>query len=121
MVIRSDERTEIKIDGFGGEITWDRLTVGVDPVADFLEVCYNPCASSAENLIMHQGREYGLVLEGALTIDLAFEKYVLGPGDSISFDSSVPHRLSNDGDRPVRAVWFVVNQGVLHRVGGNRG
>ncbi|GAB4243459.1 MAG: helix-turn-helix domain-containing protein [Thermoleophilia bacterium] len=117
-VIRARERNKIKIDGFGGELTWERLTAGVDPVADFLEVCYEPGASSAQNLIMHQGREYGLVLEGELTIDLAFEKFVLQPGDSISFDSSIPHRLSNQGDVPVRAVWFVVNLGALMGVRG---
>jgi len=35
---------------------------------------------------------------------------VLGPGDSISFDSTVPHRLTNIGDEPVHGVWFVVGR-----------
>jgi quercetin dioxygenase-like cupin family protein len=55
----------------------------------------------------HTGREYGLLLGGHLEITVGFETSELGPGDSISFDSTVPHRLANAGDEPVRAVWVV--------------
>jgi mannose-6-phosphate isomerase-like protein (cupin superfamily) len=43
---------------------------------------------------------------------------VLGPGDSISFDSTVPHRLTNPGDEPVRGVWVVVGRQDDSRLGG---
>ena len=35
---------------------------------------------------------------------------MLAPGDSVSFDSTTPHRLHNDGREPVTAVWVVVNR-----------
>jgi lipopolysaccharide/colanic/teichoic acid biosynthesis glycosyltransferase len=41
---------------------------------------------------------------------LAFEEFVLQPGDSIAFDSSTPHRLSNRGTVAVRAIWVVTNR-----------
>ena len=41
---------------------------------------------------------------------LGFEEYVLGPGDSVCFESSVPHRLHNDGSEAVTAVWIVLGR-----------
>jgi len=35
---------------------------------------------------------------------------VLGPGDSIAFDSITPHRFFNEGDVPVHAIWFVTGR-----------
>ena len=46
-------------------------------------------------MMRHPGREYGVVLEGRLGVRLRFEEYALGPGDSIAFDSTQPHRLWN--------------------------
>ena len=48
------------------------------------------------------------VLSGRLSLTIGFDDYVLEPGDSVSFDSTTPHRLHNEGDEPVAAVWFVV-------------
>jgi mannose-6-phosphate isomerase-like protein (cupin superfamily) len=57
------------------------------------------------------GREYGLVLSGRLRVTIGFdEEHELGPGDSIAFDSTCPHRLENAGDVPVEAIWFVVGR-----------
>ncbi|MDE3065805.1 MAG: cupin domain-containing protein, partial [Acidobacteriota bacterium] len=57
-------------------------------------------------LIRHVGTEYGFVLRGVLEVTLGFETYRMSAGDSISFDSSRPHRLTNVGDEPVEAIWF---------------
>ena len=61
---------------------------------------------SGDEAIWHNGREYGLVLEGVLCIQVGFENYILEAGDSVAFDSTVPHRSWNGGDVPVRAVWL---------------
>jgi mannose-6-phosphate isomerase-like protein (cupin superfamily) len=59
----------------------------------------------------HMGREYGLVLSGRLRVTIGFdEEHELGPGDSIAFESSRPHRLENAGSEPVEAIWFVVGR-----------
>jgi len=34
----------------------------------------------------------------------------LGPGDSLNFDSTIPHRLSNPFDEPAVGIWFVVDR-----------
>ena len=50
------------------------------------------------------------MINGRLGVTVGFEEYVLEPGDSISFESSIPHRLHNDGDIDVRAIWVVLGR-----------
>jgi transcriptional regulator with XRE-family HTH domain len=94
-----------------GGITWARLTAQVEQGAEFLEITYAPGASSGASMSHHVGREFGLVLEGELLIELGFERYTLKAGDSIVFDSMTPHRLTNGCTKPMRALWIVLNSG----------
>jgi transcriptional regulator with XRE-family HTH domain len=91
-------------------VVWERLTHDHDPYVDFLHVEYAPGSSSCapEQMMRHGGREYGHILHGRLDVQVGFETYALGPGDSIHFDSMTPHRLSNPYDEPCTAVWFVL-------------
>ena len=93
-------------------VRWERLTAQPDPEADFLYVVYDVGGSSSQNdlFMRHAGREYGLVLTGTLEVTVGFETYTLGPGDSISFDSTIPHRLRNTGSEPVTGVWLVIGR-----------
>jgi transcriptional regulator with XRE-family HTH domain/quercetin dioxygenase-like cupin family protein len=94
-----------------GGVMWSRLTALAEPGAEFLEVTYAPGATSGANMSHHAGREFGLVLEGELVVELGFEAYSLRPGDSIIFDSATPHRLTNNGAAAMKALWVVLNQG----------
>ena len=93
-------------------VVWERLTPDHDPYVDFLHVEYAPGSSSCapDQLMRHGGREYGHLVHGRLDVQVGFETYSLGPGDSIHFDSSTPHRLSNPYDEPCTAVWFVLSR-----------
>lgn len=62
----------------------------------------------------HRGRELGLVEEGTAEFRLGNEVWTLDEGDSVSFDSSVPHRLTNIGPGPLRAFWIVSPPKGLH-------
>jgi len=108
-VQRADARRSIHLET---GVTWERLTAHADPEVDFLSVTYEPGGAStpSETLMRHSGTEYGVVLSGRLVLTIGFEDYELGPGDSISFPSTLPHRLANNGDEPVRAVWVVVGR-----------
>jgi quercetin dioxygenase-like cupin family protein len=73
-----------------------------------LEVALNEYTSggrSADASLHHDGYEYGVVIEGELTVDLEGEAYLLNPGDSIAYDSSRPHRIKNNGRHEARAIW----------------
>jgi len=58
----------------------------------------------------HNGTEYGYILKGRLEVSIGFDKHVVGPGDTISFDCTQPHRFAAVGDETVEAVWFVVGR-----------
>jgi transcriptional regulator with XRE-family HTH domain len=93
-------------------VRWERLTSLEHEDVDFLHVTYDVGGASApdERLMRHQGREYGYVMSGRLGVQLGFERHELGPGDSIAFDSTIPHRLWNTADEPVHGIWFVVGR-----------
>jgi quercetin dioxygenase-like cupin family protein len=107
-VVRATERKSITMES---GVTWERLTAATAENSSFTFVryCVGGSSHSDGSLIRHVGTEYWFVISGFLEVDLGFETYRLGPGDSISFNSSTPHRLSNDGDSEVEAVWFDVD------------
>jgi transcriptional regulator with XRE-family HTH domain len=53
----------------------------------------------------HAGYEYGLLIEGELTVEVEGVTHVLKPGDLISYPSTVLHSLRNAGTDVARAVW----------------
>ena len=91
---------------------WERLTAKPEEGYEFLEVVYapNPGGEPPEDFIRHSGREYGVILSGVLDVQIGFSEAQLGPGDSLAFDSRIPHRFWNSGSQEVRAVWFVSDQ-----------
>ena len=93
-------------------IRWERLTPHSDRDVEFLYVVYPVGAASCpeDALMTHGGREYGYVIDGNLGVRVGFEEYELGPGGSIAFDSSSPHRLWAIGDDPVHAIWVVLGR-----------
>lgn len=105
---RHDDRPEL----FLGGVRWERLTPEDDPTVEFLRVTYPPGTESCpvDNLMVHGGREYFHILSGNLEVQVAFARQVLNPGDSVNFDSSTPHRLSNPFDEPCVAIWFVLGR-----------
>jgi transcriptional regulator with XRE-family HTH domain len=103
-VVRPNERRVLVLDS---GVTWESLTSSHRDKTDFMFVRYEVGGSSTleDRLIRHAGVEYGFILKGTLHIAVGFDTHVLNAGDSISFDSSRPHRLYNDGDVPVEAIW----------------
>jgi transcriptional regulator with XRE-family HTH domain len=93
-------------------VRWELLTTQEDPHVDFLFAVYPPGSTSTpeDALTRHGGKEYGLVQSGRLGVTVGFESYELAPGDSISFDSSVPHRLWAVGDEAAEVIWFVTDR-----------
>lgn len=106
---KADRRARLELDS---GVVWDRLTSKHDPYVDFLQVTYTPGSASnaTGNLVRHTGREYGIVLSGAIDVTVGFETYRCEAGDSISFSSDEPHLLANNGDCPATAIWFVVGR-----------
>jgi len=112
-LVRPPERRILALDS---GVHWERLSALHEAAIDFMFVRYEVGGSSTpdERLTRHMGTEYGYVISGLLEISLGFDTYRIGPGDAISFDSSTPHRLSNVGNIPVEAIWFVHGRNTVH-------
>jgi mannose-6-phosphate isomerase-like protein (cupin superfamily) len=52
----------------------------------------------------------GRDISGRLEMSIGFDRYELGPGDSISFESMTPHLFRKVGDVPVRTISFVLGR-----------
>jgi transcriptional regulator with XRE-family HTH domain len=73
---------------------------------EFMYLVYPP-GTKVDQLYSHQGEECGLVLEGAFTGIVGSQEITLEEGDSVYYDSSLPHRWENNGNRIVRAIWVI--------------
>lgn len=109
IVQRADDRPVIELES---GVRWERLNPTGERDVDFLEVVYDVGGASSRGgtFVHHAGREYGLVTSGQLKVTVGYEEHELGPGDSICFDSAVPHRLESIGSAPARAIWLVIGR-----------
>lgn len=108
-VQRGSQRQRIRL---ASGVLWERLTTTSEPGVEFLYVIYevDGASSPADAYQRHSGHEWGYVLSGTLKVTIGFREYLLEPGDSVSLDSTTPHRLENAGDVPVHAIWFVLGR-----------
>ena len=60
-MVRANSRPLIELKG---GVTWARLTTPAESGAEFLEITYALGALSDEILSHHEGREFGMILEG---------------------------------------------------------
>lgn len=71
---------------------------------------YAPNTASNDTPLSHEGFEYGLLLEGQLTVEVDGISHILRAGDLISYASRRPHKIRNSGDKVARTVWFNTNR-----------
>ena len=108
-VLRPAERPTLELET---GVTWYRLTPRHEEDVDFLYVVYEVGGQSCppDAMMVHRGREYGLVLSGRLGATVGFESYELGPGDSIVFEARSPHRFWTIGAEPAVVVWTIIGR-----------
>ena len=109
IVQRRQTRKKVQL---AGGVTWERLTPSPTSNVEFLHVIYEVGSESCpkDSLLRHGGKEYACVLSGHLGVRIGFEEYELSPGDSITFDAQMPHRLWTIGNEPVTAIWVILNR-----------
>lgn len=64
-----------------------------------------PGASTGDEHYIHHGEEAGLVLSGAMLLNVENESWIMREGDSFRFLSSRPHRFANQHDGTTRVLW----------------
>ena len=80
-----------------------------DRKADPFIVTVEPAPTDAPmHLNSHEGQEMNSVLEGRLLLSLNGKELVLNVGDSLYFDSSLPHGMKALDGRPVRFLAIIM-------------
>jgi transcriptional regulator with XRE-family HTH domain/quercetin dioxygenase-like cupin family protein len=90
-------------------VVWERLAATPEHGVGFMKISYAPGAASTETgeMMVHPGYEYGFVLQGMLEVVIGDDMFVLRAGESMGFDSTIPHIFRNTGDEEMQGIWFV--------------
>ena len=64
-----------------------------------------------DEVVVRDGEQHCLVLEGEIELLLGHEVVTLRAGDSFSIPGNIPHRSSNQSGKPARMIW--VNSPVI--------
>ncbi|MFC7641160.1 cupin domain-containing protein [Streptosporangium lutulentum] len=104
-VEHAGDRTKIRLDS---GVVWERLAHIHPDVATLMEITYPPGGTSVEAQVPAARRHRLRLCDRRwLTLHLGFDTYVLGPGDTATFDATEPHMLENTGTEDARALMFV--------------
>lgn len=104
-VTRQGQRKRIKYPGSG--IANELLSPDLRHAMEIIWIEAPSGADSGGHPHYHDGEECGVVLEGQMKFWVDDDEVTLGPNDSIYFSSHLPHRWSNVGDGPLRAIWII--------------
>jgi transcriptional regulator with XRE-family HTH domain len=105
-VVRGNERP--KISHLQSGILIEALTFrDIHKTMQPLVLRMEPGSNSGYEGYTHTGQEFGYVVKGQLTVEIDNAKYEVKTGDSIYFDSSHPHRFSNQTQDETVAIWVV--------------
>jgi quercetin dioxygenase-like cupin family protein len=66
-----------------------------------------PAEVHEHTLSSHEGEEFIYVLDGAIEVEYGKDRHVLEAGDSIYYDSIVPHQVRAAGDAAARILAVV--------------
>lgn len=102
-VLRRHERPVISYPG--SPATYEILVAAPNGLLGPSLCTIPPGEDSGEEPFVHEGEQWGIVLEGVIEYRVGNKEYTLEPGDAIRFDSSVPHWWRNPGPEPARAIW----------------
>jgi transcriptional regulator with XRE-family HTH domain len=106
-LVRSDERNKMEYQN----VLYEQLSKTIDGdnehaiEAYYLEIKQGKEKGSKE--YGHKGRELGIIIDGKGEFIIGGDSFELSKGDSISFDSDVPHVLKNNGQKLLKAYWIV--------------
>ena len=98
---KRDRKTLITV----GNARHQLLSQHCDLNCEFIMNEWAPGTSAGSGEVRHEGVECGLLLQGQLKVVLGEKCYVLKVGDSTTFPSTTPHKISNPGPETAVTVW----------------
>jgi transcriptional regulator with XRE-family HTH domain len=103
-IVRKDERKKISrfASKDGVKYGYSYESLGFDKKERHMEpfiVTLEPATIKTSKTSVHDGEEFIFVLEGEMEVILGSHTDVLYPGDSIYYDSTIPHRVQCHHDK----------------------
>jgi len=68
---------------------------------------FDPGATSGSKQQQHFGQVFIYLIKGKIKISLNNKNYIMNEGDSIYFNSNVPHSFANINNQVSEAIWVV--------------
>lgn len=91
----------------GSQGNYKLLTADLQGKIEFILVTAEPGTSSGDDDFEHTGEECCYVLRGTMELRVGGTVYILGAGDSATFESHIPHRWINVGEEPMEVFWVI--------------
>lgn len=63
---------------------------------------------NSPEMVVHKGQEFNYCLEGRMKVVVGKEDYVLEPGDSLYFNSIIPHRMLALDSKPAKFLTIIL-------------
>jgi len=102
-IVKRKDRKVIKT--VHSDAAYELLSTDLNRKIEFLYITLEPRDATRDELISHEGEECGIVIKGRLMIRHGDSEYILEEGDSIYFNSTIPHRYINIGSEPCISIW----------------
>ena len=104
-VVHKKERKKLVLGPERGKAHYELLSPDYQRKLQVMYIHF-PVGRKTGKFVSHEGEECGIILEGELKVYIDEQVVLLEEGDSIYFDSTIPHRLENMGEIEVRAFWI---------------
>ncbi len=79
-----------------------------DAAAEVYLIEVMPGKKLPAHFFVHKGEETGHMLSGTLKVVTHSQSYLVGPGDTLYFKTTVPEQWINPGDEPARILWLKI-------------
>jgi transcriptional regulator with XRE-family HTH domain len=82
---------------------------GFNSTLEPVHVTIAPC-NDTRDAYAHEGEEFAYVLSGRLVFIVDGVEYRLRAGDSIHYQSTIPHTFRNETNEPAEALWVLTTR-----------
>lgn len=115
IIVRKDDQSSPVVRFSGIRFAGEASTLEFHPLArnkagrhmePFL-IDVHPTVSEDCMFSVHEGEEFIYVLEGEIQVNYGSDKYILGKGDSIYYDSTTPHEVRAYGETSAKILAVV--------------
>ncbi|MGW4894549.1 helix-turn-helix domain-containing protein [Kitasatospora sp. NPDC004240] len=107
-VVRAGERTTIAAGAGPGAPHYEGIATGLSGKQMVPFMMYPPTDAAGSPFKSHAGEEFFFVHAGTAELEFPERTVELGPGDSVYFNSALPHRCRSTGPEPA-AILVVIH------------